>query len=85
LDQSTPQVQPNIPFSGHSTVNKTSESQPQIRQVQRQFPGRKLAVAIQVLVANHWYQYLLHNYRCRALEGLLRVQGNSQVVVVDIP
>jgi hypothetical protein len=55
-----------------------------IRHAQRQFPGRKIAVAIQELVASHWYQYLLHNHQSTALKGLLLVRGNRQVVMVNV-
>jgi hypothetical protein len=55
-----------------------------IRQAQRQLPGRKIAVAIAEVVANHWYQYLLHNHRSTAFKGLLLVQGNRPVVMVSV-
>jgi amino acid transporter len=53
--------------------------------VQREYPGRKVAVVIPELVAQHWYQYLLHNYRSTALKGLLLVQGNRDVIVINVP
>lgn len=36
------------------------------------------------LLADHWYQYLLHNHRSTALKALLLVQGNRQVVMVNV-
>lgn len=56
-----------------------------VRQAQVEFPGRKIAVVIPELVAAHWYQYLLHNHRSTALKGLLLVEGNRQVVVINVP
>jgi len=39
-----------------------------VKEVQGQFPGRKIAVVIPKLVARHWYHYLLHNHRSMALK-----------------
>ena len=56
-----------------------------VAEMQRNFPGRKIAVVIPELVASHWYQYLLHNHRSTALKGLLLMQGTRNVVVINVP
>ena len=56
-----------------------------VADVQRESPGRKVAVVIPELVASHWYQYLLHNHRSTALKGLLLLQGTRDVVVINVP
>lgn len=56
-----------------------------VRELNQEFPGRKVAVVIPELVASHWYQYLLHNHRSTALKGLLLLQGNKQVIVINVP
>lgn len=56
-----------------------------VRDIQQQCPGRKIAVVIPELVAQHWYQYLLHNHRSTALKGLLLMQGNHNVIVINVP
>ena len=56
-----------------------------VKDAQAQFPDRKIAVVVPELVAAHWYQYLLHNHRSTALKGLLLMQGNKQVVVINVP
>ena len=56
-----------------------------VKQVQKQFPGRKIAVVVPELVAKHWYQYLLHNHRSTALRGFLLMRGDRQTVVINVP
>lgn len=55
------------------------------KEVQGGAPGRKVAVIIPELVARRWYQYVLHNYRSTALKGRLLIEGNRQVVVINVP
>ena len=56
-----------------------------VKDAQAQFPGRKIAVVVPELVAQHWYQYLLHNHRSTVLKGLLLMQGNRDVIVINVP
>jgi len=56
-----------------------------VQDAHAEFPGRKIAVVVPELVAARWYQYLLHNHRSTALKGLLLVQTNRNVVVVNVP
>ena len=48
-------------------------------------PDRQIAVVVPELVAARWWQYLLHNHRSTILKGLLLLQGNRRIVVVNVP
>src|SRR6185437_6192560 len=52
---------------------------------EKQFPHRKIAVVVPELVANRWYQYLLHTHRSAVLKAQLLVQGNHRIVVINVP
>lgn len=54
-------------------------------QLRKSFPDRKVAVIVPELVARHLYQYLLHNHRSTVLKGMLLLQGNRQVIVINVP
>ncbi len=56
-----------------------------VTRMQGEFPGRKIAVIIPELVASRWYQYLLHNHRSTVLKSLLLMQGNRNVIVINVP
>jgi hypothetical protein len=56
-----------------------------ILNLERQNPGRIIAVVIPELVENRWYLYLLHNQRASLLKALLLLKGNGRIVVVNVP
>ena len=56
-----------------------------VKAVQAELPGRKVAVIVPELVAQHWYQYLLHHHRSTVLKGLLLIEGNRDVIVISVP
>lgn len=56
-----------------------------IAQLERDYPGRYIAVLIPELVERHWYHYLLHNQRAAVLKALLLVKGNQRISVVNVP
>ena len=56
-----------------------------VKDLETKLPGRKIAVVVPELVAQHWYQYLLHNHRSTALKGLLLMQGSRNVIVINVP
>ena len=56
-----------------------------ILQLERDHPGRKVAVLLPELVVKHWWENLLHNQRVQVLKLLLLVRGNQRIVVVNIP
>ena len=54
-------------------------------QVQRERPEATVAVVVPELVAERWYQYLLHNHRATALKARLLLEGNRRIVVINVP
>jgi hypothetical protein len=56
-----------------------------ILELERQYPGRQVAVVIPELVERRWINYLLHNQRSTALKLLLYVRGNRRIIVVNVP
>lgn len=56
-----------------------------VREMEQNHPGEQIAVLIPELVQRRWYQYLLHNQRAALLKTLLLFQGNSRIVVMNVP
>ena len=56
-----------------------------ILDLERQNPGRIVAVVIPELVESRWYHYMLHNQRAALLKALLMMKGNGRIVIVDVP
>ena len=56
-----------------------------ILNLERQNPGRIVAVVIPELVESRWYHYMLHNQRAALLMALLMLKGNGRIVIVDVP
>jgi amino acid transporter len=48
-------------------------------------PGRQVAVLTPELVERRWYSNLLHNHRSAALKALLLFQGGRRITVINIP
>ena len=46
---------------------------------------RHIAVIVPELVADRWWEYLLHNHRSTVLKALLLLQGNRRIVVINVP
>jgi amino acid transporter len=53
--------------------------------LERENPGRHVAVLVPELVEKRWYYILLHNNRSSALKALLLVRGNERITVINIP
>ncbi len=53
--------------------------------LEKDHPGRKVAVILPELVVQHWWENALHNQRVQLLKLLLLVRGNQRIVVVNIP
>ena len=53
--------------------------------LERNNPGRQIAVLIPELVERRWYLNLLHNHRSTALKALLLFQGDRRITVINIP
>ncbi len=56
-----------------------------ILDLEKQNPGRKVAVLLPELVVRHWWENALHNQRVQLLKLLLLLKGNQRIVVVNIP
>jgi hypothetical protein len=56
-----------------------------ILELERQNPGRKVAVLLPEMVVRHWWENALHNQRVQLLKVLLLLKGNQRIVVVNIP
>ena len=48
-------------------------------------PGRQVAVVISELVERNWFEKLLHNQRARVLTAALTRNGDQRIVVVNVP
>jgi hypothetical protein len=53
--------------------------------LEKEHPGRKVAVLLPELVVRHWWENLLHNQRVQILKLMLLMRGNQRIVVVNIP
>ena len=53
--------------------------------LERENPGRHVAVLVPELVEKRWYYILLHDNRSSALKALLLVRGNDRITVINIP
>jgi hypothetical protein len=53
--------------------------------LERENPGRQVAVLVPELVERRWYYVLLHNNRSSALKALLLLRGNQRITVINIP
>ena len=56
-----------------------------ILELERNNPGRKVAVLLPELVVRRWWENALHNQRAQLLKLLLLLKGNRRIVVVNIP
>ncbi len=56
-----------------------------ILKLEKEHPGRKVAVILPELVVRHWWENALHNQRVQVLKLLLLLKGNERIVVVNIP
>ncbi len=56
-----------------------------ILELEKENPGRKVAVLLPELVVRHWWENALHNQRVQLLKLLLLLKGNQRIVVVNIP
>ena len=54
-------------------------------ELEKNNPGRQIAVLIPELVEPRWHSNLLHNHRSAALKTLLLFQGDRRVTVINIP
>ena len=56
-----------------------------VMKLERENPGRQIAVVISELVERSFFQRLLHNQRAHVLTSLLTRNGDQRIVVVNVP
>ena len=56
-----------------------------VARAEEEMPKRKIAVVLTDVVAAHWYQHVMHNYRAMLLKFKLFLNGNRRVVIMDMP
>jgi hypothetical protein len=56
-----------------------------VLKIEKQNPGRTVAVVIATMVEQHWYHYFLHNQRGQMLTALLLVGGDKRINIVNVP
>ncbi|HEY3839048.1 MAG TPA: APC family permease [Bryobacteraceae bacterium] len=56
-----------------------------ILQVEKENPGRHVAVVLPEMVERHWYHYFLHNQRAEILKTWLMLRGNQRIIVINVP
>ena len=56
-----------------------------IVKVEKENPGRTIAVVIASMVEQHWYHYFLHNQRGQMLTALLLLGGDDRINIINVP
>jgi amino acid transporter len=56
-----------------------------VLKVEREDPGRQIAIIVPELVEKHWYHYPLHNQRAELLKALLLLHGSQRIVLINVP
>ncbi len=56
-----------------------------VLKVEKENPGRTVAVVIASMVERHWYHYFLHNQRGQMLTALLLLGGDERINIVNVP
>jgi len=54
-------------------------------ELEKDNPGRQVAVVTPELVERRWHLNLLHNHRAAALKALLLFQGERRITVINVP
>ncbi len=56
-----------------------------VLKVEKENPGRTVAVVIASIVERHWYHYYLHNQRGQMLTALLLLGGDERINIIYVP
>src|SRR5580658_1409367 len=56
-----------------------------VLKVEKENPGRTIAVVIATMVERHWYHYYLHNQRGQMLTALLLLRGDERINIINVP
>jgi amino acid transporter len=53
--------------------------------IEKENPGRQIAIIIPELVEKHWYHYPLHNQRAELMKAFLLYHGSKDLVIISVP
>jgi amino acid transporter len=56
-----------------------------VLKVEKDNPGRTIAVVIPSMVERHWYHYFLHNQRGQMLTALLLLGAHERINIINVP
>jgi hypothetical protein len=56
-----------------------------VLKVEKENPGRTIAVVIASMVERHWFHYFLHNQRGQVLTALLLLGGDERINIINVP
>jgi hypothetical protein len=56
-----------------------------VLEVEKDNPGRQIAVIVPEMVERHWYHYPLHNQRAEILKAFLLLKGSPRIVLINVP
>jgi amino acid transporter len=56
-----------------------------ILKIEKEHPGRQVAVIVPELVEKHWYHYPLHNKRSEILKWFILLRGDNRIITVNVP
>jgi len=56
-----------------------------VLEIEKNNPGRQIAVIVPELVEKHWYHYPLHNQRAELLKAFLLLNGSPRIVLINVP
>jgi amino acid transporter len=56
-----------------------------VLEIEKDNPGRQIAVIVPELVEEHWYHYPLHNQRAELLKALILLHGSQRIVLINVP
>ena len=56
-----------------------------VLQVEKENPGRQIAVLLPEMVERHWYHYFLHGQRAEILKTWLLIKGYQRIGLVNVP
>lgn len=56
-----------------------------VLRVEKENPGRQIAIIIPELIEKHWYHYPLHNQRAELMKAFLLIHGSKEIVLINVP
>ncbi|HEU4752524.1 MAG TPA: amino acid permease, partial [Armatimonadota bacterium] len=81
----SPQPQPQLLVVSSPYRHLVTPLARAIQRLERQFPGRQMAVVIPELVEGRWWEFLLHNQQAALLRLALFMRGDRRLVIISVP